>query len=132
MRQLTTTPSPPRVADLCRWLPRSRLENDSGEPRRSPRQQTSNGTFSVAVQPSTTYNLKVEQFNTTETESWPRDGRPNIHAIDRGAVGATDVSLGDYQLPETFDLNGTVVDRDGNPIENATLTVALFASGALI
>jgi len=77
------------------------------------------GSFSVPVGDGSS---DVAFYQTADDgEAGPLDGVPDVYAI--GEVdGATD--LGNVTLPEAHRLNVTVIDEDGDPVENARVGVA--------
>ncbi|MFB6228800.1 MAG: Hvo_1808 family surface protein [Halobacteriales archaeon] len=85
-----------------------------------------NGNFTLGVLSNGTYDIVYRQGNFLATENLanliPRDGIPDVFAIERVAVGESDVSLGDQAPPAGHDLNVSVVDESGNPVQGALVT----------
>ncbi|MFC7202623.1 beta strand repeat-containing protein [Haloferax namakaokahaiae] len=85
----------------------------------------SDGTFEITVDANADYSLKFSQYNHTYAASdyYPKDGVPDVYALDTVSVGDTDEALGTYQLPTTHDVNITIVDESGAPVSNATVYI---------
>ncbi|WP_410766545.1 beta strand repeat-containing protein [Haloferax sp. DFSO60] len=85
----------------------------------------SDGTFEITVDANANYSLKFSQYNHTYAASdyYPKDGVPDVYALDTVSVGDTGEALGTYQLPTTHDVNITVVDESGAPVSNAIVYI---------
>ncbi|WP_233516852.1 CARDB domain-containing protein [Haloferax sp. Atlit-6N] len=83
-----------------------------------------NGRFLVPVVNGTSQTIAYVQ---DEASGWsgdhPRDGSPDIYSLHTTKGTERVLNVGNTTLPEAGLLNVTVVDQDGDPVENATIAV---------
>jgi PGF-CTERM protein len=82
------------------------------------------GNWSVTVdggQTSFTYG----QVDDATGDLFPRDGVTDFHVVDDRNV-TSDVDVGNVTIPNGHVVNVTVVDPDGDPVENASVTLYPF------
>jgi PGF-CTERM protein len=101
---------------------------------------TAGGNYSATLEPNRRYDVGYYQYelsnlneNATGAEayadtSFPRDGVPDVHAVDNVSTANGDVDLGNRSLPEAHALNVTLVDQNGVPVEDVYVTVGHHGS----
>ncbi|MFB6229482.1 MAG: hypothetical protein ABEH88_13205 [Halobacteriales archaeon] len=79
------------------------------------------GNFTLEVPTNSTYDIFYYggDFLNEGRNLIPRDGIPDVFAIERVAVGESGVSVGDQAPPPGHDLDVFVVNESGNPVEGA-------------
>ncbi len=91
----------------------------------------SSGQYNVSLNASETYPVWFQQFNNTynATENYVRDGRIDLYAIGNVSTGASDVDMGNTELPDPNLLNVQVVDGNGDPMNGVFVRVFHVANG---
>lgn len=88
-----------------------------------------NGDFAITVDSGTEYDIQFFQFTEAspsdatrdpEAGAFPRDGVPDIYAIDRRSF-TNETTLADVTLPAGHPLSVRVVDTNDTPVEDATI-----------
>jgi hypothetical protein len=83
-----------------------------------------NGDFTLEVLANATYDIFYYggDFLNGGQNLIPRDGVPDVFAVERVVAGESDIPVGDQTLPPAHDLDVSVVDTSGNPVEEARVT----------
>jgi hypothetical protein len=80
------------------------------------------GSFTLRVPANGTYDIVYWQGDFPTSQNLvPRDGIPDVFAMESLTVGESDVSLGDQAPPAGHDLNVSVIDESGNPVQGARI-----------
>lgn len=78
------------------------------------------GRFEVPVSENETYALG---FYADSYTSGPKDGSPEVYNLGDVTIGSSSVDIGTIRLPNASNLNVTVVDESGDPVEGAIVDV---------
>ncbi|WP_252699760.1 S8 family peptidase [Natronosalvus vescus] len=84
------------------------------------------GYFSTNVTSNSTLSLGYYQAAENDSFAPVRDGSPDVYSLDRIEVGDEDTDVGTYHLPDASVLDVEVVDKDGQPVENAQVRVVAY------
>lgn len=87
------------------------------------------GSFDIQVEGNNAYDLQHHAIG-GDGEFLPRDGVVDLYAADRVEVNESNKAVGTYTLPVGHVLDVEVVDENGNPVENASVTVSHINNGA--
>jgi hypothetical protein len=80
------------------------------------------GNFTLEVPANGTYDIVYYEGNFRDEQNLlPRNGIPDVFAVERITVGESATAVDGRSLPEGHDLNVSVVDESGNPVEGARI-----------